>query len=95
MTPPLRTGNFSSSLRLWDESCLEKHLGAIAGSIATPEELARFVLMKDEEPLNLLRLAGISNAPGLNDDVAQRCRMAFTNKGRLIFTQVGLILWYA
>lgn len=91
MTPPLRIGNFFSSLRGWDESCLEKHLGAIARSIATPEELNDFVLMKDETPLHFLRLAGISDAPGLHDDVAQRCRMTFTNKGRLIYTQVDLI----
>lgn len=80
-------------LREWDMLCVTRHLGAVANSIATPEELDDFVLMKDETPLHFLRLAGISDAPGLQFDVAQRCRMAFTNKDRLVFTQVGLILF--
>jgi len=87
MTPHPRTGN-RSTFRMWDDMCLRKHLGAVRESMATPEELDAFLLGENEGPLHILRLAGVSDAPGLHQDVAQRCRMTFTTKDRLIFAQV-------
>lgn len=55
----------------------------------THERLHTFTLMEGEVALNTIDLAGVHNAPGLFDDVAQRCRLVLTNKKRLVFTQVS------
>ena len=45
--------------------------------------------MEGEFAEDVIDLAGLENAPGLLNDVTQRCRLIFTNKKRLVFTQVG------
>lgn len=50
--------------------------------------------MKGEEPIQELDLAGLENAPGVFDDVTQRCRVVFTNQNRLVFTQVRVCAVY-
>eukprot|EP00903_Cladosiphon_okamuranus_P017476 g16096.t1 len=76
-----------TALQKWDVECAGKHLGAIKDSVASHDDLYSFTLMGGEEPVKLLDLAGVENAPGLFEDVSQRCRVAFTNKNRLVFTQ--------
>lgn len=56
--------------------------------MASHDDLCSFTFMEGEEPVNVLDLAGLENAPGLFEDVSQRCRVAFTTKNRLVFTQV-------
>eukprot|EP00752_Nemacystus_decipiens_P013455 g11917.t1 len=77
----------ANTLQDLDVECGGKHLEAIKDGVATHDELYSFTFMEDEEPLQVLDLAGVENAPGVFDDVSQRCRFAFTNKGRLVFTQ--------
>lgn len=62
----------------------------IKNSVATNDDLHKFVLSEGEHTEFALNLAGVENAPGLFDDVTQRCRVVFTNQKRLIFTQVLL-----
>ncbi|CAM9547988.1 unnamed protein product [Ectocarpus fasciculatus] len=45
--------------------------------------------MKGEIVVNVLDLAGLEGAPGVFDEVTQRCRVVFTSKKRLIFTQAN------
>lgn len=78
----------NSTLQDWDVECAGKHLEAIKDSVATHDDLYSFTLMKGEDTVQVLDLAGLENAPGVFDDVSQRCRVAFTNKNRLVFTQV-------
>eukprot|EP00903_Cladosiphon_okamuranus_P017475 g16095.t2 len=78
-----------NNLEEWDLECARKHLDAIKDSVTTHEQLHEFTLMEGEEPAMELNLAGLENAPGLFNDVTQQCRVAFTNKNRLIFTQAN------
>lgn len=78
-----------SILNELDLECARKHLDAIEGNVTTHEELHGFTLMEGEKPDKVLDLAGLQNAPGLLNDVTQQCRVVFTNKQRLVFTQVG------
>ena len=82
-----------STLQNWDVECAGKHMEAIQDSVATHDDLYSFTFMKGEDPLHVLNLAGVENAPGVFDDVSQRCRVAFTNKKRLVFTQVVCVYW--
>lgn len=61
--------------------------------MATHDDLYSFTFMEGEEPRHVLDLAGVENAPGVFDDVSQRCRVAFTNKNRLVFTQVSVCVF--
>lgn len=76
------------TLKDLDLECARKHLEAIKDDVATLEELRDFTLMEGEDPVKVLELAGLENAPGLFDNVTQQCRLIFTNQQRLVFTQV-------
>eukprot|EP00752_Nemacystus_decipiens_P013456 g11918.t1 len=78
-----------STLQELDLECARKHLEAIKDSVATHEELHGFTLFEDEEAVKVLDLAGLENAPGLLSDVTQQCRVVFTTKRRLVFTQAN------
>lgn len=54
----------------------------------THEELHSFIFMKEEKDVDVLDLAGLENAPGVYHEVTQSCRLVFTSKNRLVFTQV-------
>lgn len=88
LCPPPETKK--STLQEWDEECARKHLGAVKGSVATHKDLHDFTLMEDEHPVNELSLAGVEQPPGLGMTgvLTQQCRVVFTNKKRLVFTQV-------
>ncbi|CAN0419191.1 unnamed protein product, partial [Ectocarpus fasciculatus] len=73
----------------WDVECARKHLDAIKDSAQTLDELHHSSLMEGERAVNVLELAGVEDAPGLYDDVTQQCRVVFTNKKRLVFTQAN------
>lgn len=68
--------------------CAEKHLDAIKEQVVSHDDLHGFVLMNGEDVVDIMDLAGVVNAPGLLNDITQRCRVIFTNQNRLIFTQV-------
>ena len=71
-----------------DLLCAKTHLGAIDGSKMTHKTLHEYIFMEEEGPDHTLELAGIDNAPGLYSEVTQCCRLIFSNKKRLVFTQV-------
>ncbi|CAN0194800.1 unnamed protein product, partial [Ectocarpus sp. 12 AP-2014] len=81
------TSGVAGDLEKWDIECARKHLDAIKDSVTTHDDLHEFTLMKGEKVVNALDLAGLEEAPGVFDEVTQRCRLVFTNKKRLIFTQ--------
>ncbi|CAB1109107.1 unnamed protein product [Ectocarpus sp. CCAP 1310/34] len=83
------TSGVAADLEEWDIECATKHLDAIKDSVTTHDDLHEFTLMKGEKVVNALDLAGLVDAPGLFDDLTQRCRVVFTNKKRLIFTQAN------
>lgn len=58
----------------------------------THQTLHRYIFMEGEVPEDTLDLAGLENAPGVYDEVTQCCRLVFTNKKRLVFTQVLIAL---
>lgn len=78
----------NQALEKWDVECAGKHLAAIKDSVTTHDNLHQFTLAEDENTLNELELVGLMGAPGVFDDLNQRCRVAFTDRKRLIFTQV-------
>lgn len=82
--------NKNSTLQEWDEECARKHLGAVKDSVATHKELHDLTLMGGEHPVNELDLAGVEQPPGLGltGVLTQQCCVVFTNKKRLVFTQV-------
>ncbi|CBJ28410.1 expressed unknown protein [Ectocarpus siliculosus] len=82
------TSGVAADLEKWDIECARKHLDAIKDSVTTHDDLHQFTFMKGEKVVNALDLAGLEEAPGVFDEVTQRCRVVFTNKKRLIFTQV-------
>ncbi|CAN0407881.1 unnamed protein product, partial [Ectocarpus sp. 8 AP-2014] len=82
------TSGVAGELENWDIECARKHLDAIKDSVTTHDDLHEFTLMKGEKVVNALDLAGLEEAPGVFDEVTQRCRVVFTSKKRLIFTQV-------
>ncbi|CAM9174696.1 unnamed protein product [Scytosiphon promiscuus] len=82
LTPAMAT-----DLEKWDLECASNHLDAIKDSVMTHDDLYDFVLMDGEYAKKSLDLAGLEDAPGLYDDVTQRCRVVFTNENRLVFTQ--------
>ncbi|CAM9168047.1 unnamed protein product [Scytosiphon promiscuus] len=76
-----------SELEEFDLECAGKHMKAIEDKVATHDKLEGFVLRHGERAVNALNLAGVEDAPGVFADVTQRCRVVFTTKKRLIFTQ--------
>ncbi|CAN0304631.1 unnamed protein product [Ectocarpus sp. 6 AP-2014] len=83
----LMTSDEARDLEKWDIECARKHLDAIKDSVTTHDDLHEFTLMDGERVLNVLDLAGLEEAPGVFDEVTQGCRVVFTNKKRLVFTQ--------
>eukprot|EP00903_Cladosiphon_okamuranus_P017480 g16100.t1 len=85
------TSGVADTLQEWDEECARKHLGAVKHSVATHKDLHDFTLMDDERPVNELELAGVEQPPGLGltGVLTQQCRVVFTNKNRLVFTQAN------
>lgn len=84
------TSDKGADLEKFDVECGLKHLEAIKDNVTTHKELHGFTFMEGEQPMRELELAGLDNAPGLFDQVTQQCLVVFTNKNRLVFTQVRL-----
>lgn len=85
-TPLTKNGRTLEEL---DVEYATKHLHAIAGSVVSHENLHSFMLKEGEKPVDVMDLVGLAKALGVVHDVAQQCRMVFTDQNRVVLAQVG------